>query len=864
MIGNERLPHCPKLANAILHMPLEFSVTRILPIAALLIATTSFLNGQAGDAKDSPGTIQQEIWRDANNPPTTVLSPEEALDSFHLPDGFSLELVASEPLIRDPVSIAWDTEGRLWVAEMQAYMRDVDGTGEDQPFSRVVVLEDEDSDGRMDKSTVFLDNLVLPRTISFVEGGVLIADPPNLFFCKDTNGDLKSDTKESVAQYAAVGNVEHAENGLIRGIDNWLYSAKSERRLRFADGKITEEPTLFRGQWGIAMDDWGRLYYNTNSDYLFGDSVRWEDANRHPGWKSEMGLPTNVIPDRSIFTIRVNTSINRSYRENRLRPDFRLKNVDAICAPTINRGKRYPPGFYGNAFVPEPGGNAVARFVLRDEGMNAVGEKQLHSHPKWGQVEFIASTDERFRPVYTDIGPDGFLYIVDMHRGVIQHKTYLTTYLRNQSIERGLDKPIGLGRIYRLVHEDQADKPEPIAIAQSTNEQLIALLGSGNGWKRNTAQRLLVERKPQDDTTIDALRKLATAGRELERIHALWTLDGIGRSDANTLIEAMATGSDWATTHALRIAQGLANRDLETLSPAILNGLKEESERVRLQALYLSPHTGKSETVVDAILSLSEADLANPYFIDASVSVSHQFEEAIFEALGKSSESEGRKAIASNLGKALFNAKESDILVRSIGSLASDDWVAAAIATGVETAAAEPRAKPLRIPKAPAFARSGSASLSGAFSWPEKIGDQLAPLYEYSDAELASIAKGEPIYNNACAICHQKNGEGLTSLAPPLAASDWVTKSKTRLALIVSQGLEGPIVVNGKSFNSVMPPNGSHPLLQGDGMANLLSYVRYAWDNNAPPVSPEELAEILAPYADRTALWTVQELNEIE
>ena len=248
--------------------------------ASFLLVLGSLLAAQRGD---KPGEAQPELPSSIKIPPAPVIPPERALETLRLVPGFTLELIASEPLVVDPIQIAFDAAGRLWVLELQGYMPDVTGRGEDRPICKLVVLQDKDCDGMMETRTVFLDRLVMPRAIAPAWGGMLVAEPPNLWFCRDTDGDLKCDKKELVDPgYAAgKGNPEHLPNGLLWALDNWIYNAKSRARYRRIDGEWVRAQTLFRGQWGITQDDWGRLFYNTNFELLRGDFAPVYDPEAH-------------------------------------------------------------------------------------------------------------------------------------------------------------------------------------------------------------------------------------------------------------------------------------------------------------------------------------------------------------------------------------------------------------------------------------------------------------------------------------------------------------------------------------------------------------------------------------------------------
>src|SRR4051812_29334119 len=171
------------------------------PLLAVLLAlvTGPLAHAQIGDRLDKAGEVQKPIVPAERIPPAPPLSAAEALASFTVAPGFKLELVASEPLVQDPVAIAFAPDGALWVVEMRDYMPDLDGTTENEANGRVVVLRDRDGDGRYDSATVFVDHLVLPRAILLVGDGALIGAPPELAFWRDTDGDGKADTKVLVA-----------------------------------------------------------------------------------------------------------------------------------------------------------------------------------------------------------------------------------------------------------------------------------------------------------------------------------------------------------------------------------------------------------------------------------------------------------------------------------------------------------------------------------------------------------------------------------------------------------------------------------------------------------------------------------------
>ncbi|MFK8020493.1 MAG: hypothetical protein AB8B86_12030, partial [Pseudomonadales bacterium] len=258
-----------------------------------------------------------ERYASMDIPDAAPLTPAQALQSFRMAPGMSIELVASEPLIGDPVAIEWDEFGRLYVVEMRGFMRDSHGVDETKPYGQVVRLSDRDGDGQMDSSEVFLEGLVNPRALAIVNEGVIIGEPPNLWLCPLKDPDDVCNQKQRLGDYGN-GNpddVEHDENRLLPAMNGWLYNAKSDRKLRFEDDSFKVKPTAFRGQWGLSEDEQGRLYSNNNSTLVYADLFPAEYYQRFRyaalGPDATAGLGERLIEDQTVHTVRVNPGVNR-------------------------------------------------------------------------------------------------------------------------------------------------------------------------------------------------------------------------------------------------------------------------------------------------------------------------------------------------------------------------------------------------------------------------------------------------------------------------------------------------------------------------------------------------------------------------
>lgn len=530
-------------------------------LLGLLTTTASF--AQNGDKKEkNRHLLESENWKQWAPDPVPVLSPEESMKTFKIAPGFKIVQIAAEPLIKDPVFAEWDSEGRLWVCEFNTYMIDLDGTDENERVSRVVVLEDTDGDGKMDKSTPFVEDMINPRSLSIVDGGVLIAESGKLWFCEDKDGDLVCDKRTELIEFAtpALDNIEHAENGMHFSIDNWMYNSKSDRKLAWRDGKLVTSPAKPRGQWGMSTDAYGRLYHNHNSTWFSADwgiyDKQWPENGK------DLGAPT-----KAVFPIHATTALNRAYNPGMLDDRGRTKSVTSISGLAVHSHGAFGEEWEGAIFSMSPGTNTIGAFKPNKPFPETTGyEHVTYPDENWEKREFLASTDGRFRPVNASFGPDGALYVVDFHRGVIQHKKFLTSYLRKQSEERELASPIGLGRIYRIVPVKHKPVDPP--------KDLVAGLSHENLWWRLNSQKKIVE-GGRDDLAGE-IKALAMNGdaSPFARSHALWTLQGLGKSD-ETAIKKNASDSNWfVAMTALRV--GGSASGLDHIFPDFLKKPAEE------------------------------------------------------------------------------------------------------------------------------------------------------------------------------------------------------------------------------------------------------------------------------------------------
>lgn len=810
--------------------------TWIAAIAALLLA--AFL-ARSGTPERRP--------HDAEGP-MTWSSPVDERATFTLADpALRIDLVACEPRVVAPVFLTFDGDGRLWIVEMRSYMRGPDARGEEAPTGRIVTLEDRDDDGGYETARTFLDGLVLPRALLPCFGGALVLEPPNLLFCRDEDGDGRADTRRVLLSGLSGSNPEHAPNALTWGLDNWVHLSQSGIELRFDGGRIETRPTPAHGQWGMTQDEWGRLYTTPNSEALRADLVPKHYASRNPGLARHAGINELACRDQSVHPA-VPTGVNRGYQDGILRADGRLAVHTAACSPLRLAGDAMGDGYAGDFLVCEPAGLLVRR--LRVEDVAGV----VSARPALAGVELLTSTDERFRPVSLAISPRGEVFIADMYRGIIQHKTYLTPYLKEQIRARGLEVPLEAGRIWRLRREGATSRRPGLPEGDSGLAGMLQdpVLGG-------LAQQRLVERRAT--AARGAIIEAAGSGSAEARVRALWTLEGIGALSREDAIHAIEDPHPRVRIAGVRLLEAWIG---EPATRGRVEGMLADPDRfVRIQAAH----------------SLGEAI--------------HAIDSLAVAARRLASDSIGRHAIISGLA-----GREVEMIERLMvdASWPADGGASAMLAELADTAIRTPRGASALLafvlarredPRAPRIAERFAAAARLGTDSPRtialagdppaldgedlvsrrlaEVGPQFRPPRSVgrtrSPGERALFERGAALYQQACALCHGVEGAGIPGQIPPLAGSEHVTGPEARLAAILMHGLEGPLTVAGQRFEGVMPPS---PWRADDEIAAIATYIRGSWGNEAAGVPPERIRTTRAMLGRRGRPWRAEELAGIE
>lgn len=536
-------------------MPLNRLVTRSKPlISAAFITATVLLVGTVGLSQD--GTIK--IPRAQDKPPGPALSPADAIKRFKVPEGFSVEVVASEPDLVNPVAMTIDERGRFWVTESFEYPRREPGPGQD----RVKVLEDTNADGKVDKVTIFAEGLNIPSGIAVGHGGVWVANAPDILFMQDTDGDGKVDKQEVVVTGFGRDDTHELPNSLTWGPDGWLYGLNgvfNPSRIEYRGKKYEFTCALFRihpktrdfevfcegtsNPWGVAFDGEGSAFVSACViDHL------WHLAES--GYYIRQGGP---YPP---FTWPMASIVKHKHQKA------------AYCGITYFDSDAYPPEHREKLYMGNIHGNCVNVDKLERKGSTYFATTDN---------DFLSTDDVWFMPVVQKTGPDGSLYVLDWY-------DRYHCYQDANADPKGIDR--GHGRLYRVRYKE-TPRAQSFDMAKDSDEQLIAKLGNANVYVRDIAQRLLTERaKPENTPKLQAIVLDEKASRKA-RMHALFTLAGSGKLDAAFHGKLLAHGD--ASLRAWGVRAAGNQREVDTpLKEKIVTLADDPSGDVKLQVAVAS------------------------------------------------------------------------------------------------------------------------------------------------------------------------------------------------------------------------------------------------------------------------------------
>lgn len=591
------------------------------------------------------------------------LDPAASLAAIRVAEGFQVELVAAEPLIADPVAMEIDEFGRLYVAEMPGYPSDLSKTG------RIKLLTDTNGDGLPDKSDLFAEGLILPGGLMRWKQGLLVVDPPDLLYLEDTDGDNKADVRQTVLTGLALSNPQHNANMPVFGLDNWIYLAHmgaispkvdmhftdEGSQVRFpsqpnapklaknADGRnIRLKPDTWaletlsgESQYGHTFSPSGHHLCTENAHHLFHEVIANKYLQRNPAL---------LVPDATqnmsdhgdaceVFPIT-------QHPEHQLLTDVGV--ITSACGICWYQGGLFPPEWNDVVFVCEPTHNLIHADRVRDKGATFTASRVFD------KKEFLASTDPWFRPVFTYIGPDGALYVVDYYRQIIEHPEWMSEEVsRSGALTNGTDK----GRIYRISPKGtpRINWMNMLQVGQAGEVQLATLLETPNIWRRRTAQRLMLDRKAENISPL-LEHSILHSKIPAASIHALWALDGLGKTDPTLLRLAMKSEAPGVRENAVKIAEQYLAKYPELEAPLLL--LQDDPDpKVRFQ-LLLTLGDLSSAAAGAARNALLVRDVEDPWVQMAALSAGQGAALAAFEqalrTFGQGAETAGKKRFFEN------------------------------------------------------------------------------------------------------------------------------------------------------------------------------------------------------------------------
>ncbi len=574
-----------------------------------------------------------------------ALTPAESNKLTQVLPDFKIELFASDPDIENPIAMAWDERGRLWVVESVDYpntFKETDGEAND----RIKICEDTDGDGKADKFTVFADGLNIPTSMVFANDGIIVSMAPDILFLKDTNGDDKADVREIISHGWRKGDTHSGPSNLSYGFDNKIWGSvgysgfdgdMNGKKMRFNQGVFRFKPN---------GDDFAYLGNTSNNTWGFGltednNAFLSTANNTHSAYYSmPANYLTRAVPgeDRQVDAVQ---KIDGHYDAHTMTPNIR--QVDVVGGYTAAAGhhfytaRDFPKEYWNRiAFVSEPTMRLVHNAIIEPDG---AGFKEKDG---WN---LLASSDEWFGPVQAQVGPDGAVWISDWYNFIIQHNVFVPRQAPSEFILPFTEQPPGQGnafisplrdvnhgRVYRVVYKDATKKPA-MKLSKSDVPGLIAALENDNMFWRMTAQRLLVEN--QDKSVAPALIKIVgnqtvdEIGLNSPAVHALWTMHGLGLLDG-TNAEAM----DAATKALTHPAAGVRKAAAQVLPKneqsfgSVQQMLKDPNLNTRLTNIVELVEVPASDKIGEAIYlaSLEDENAKDRWLSKAllSAAVTHQ------------------------------------------------------------------------------------------------------------------------------------------------------------------------------------------------------------------------------------------------
>ncbi|GAB3342789.1 hypothetical protein GCM10027299_57920 [Larkinella ripae] len=608
------------------------------------------------------------------------LTPDNALGSFQLRDGFSIETFAAEPFVADPVDLVFDEQGTAYVVEMGDY------PGKPEPGKgkgKIRMLADTNRDGKIDKSVIFVDSIPDATSMLPWEGGLIVAAAPDILFLKDTTGDFRADVREVLFTGFFANNSEAQITCLRYGIDNWIYANNNgqEGQVRFlrqpgapaltvsgGDFRFRLDRGLFEvesgtGQFGMALDDFGHRFFTQNTIHIQQAPIAGRYLRRNPDLIAPKGSVNISDHDLEMFQQtpppywrkeRTDRRQKQYDEANLGRKEYAEDHFTGSSGGMFFEGDGFPDGYYGSVFTGDVAGNLIHRDVLTP----ATDKPVLVAKRADGETdrEFLASTDPWFRPASLVTGPDGFLYVVDMYRQHIETPVSIPDDLKaDMDFLNGNDK----GRIYRILPKNAPNRPkEGPNLRQQTSAELVRLLAHPNRWNRLQAQRLLLERK--DRSVIPGLKTVFAQHTDPRaRLHAFYTLEGLNALDKDLVQKALQDSQAGVREHGLMLAERFP-----ALLAHILKMTEDTSLPVALQAC-LSAGQVNSPAVVSALAQALAKHPEDAWFRTAVLSSSAGSSSALMTLLANqkpffSDTTAGKQAFLTGFSRVVGHRKKPD------------------------------------------------------------------------------------------------------------------------------------------------------------------------------------------------------------